>query len=81
MKQLAAIVYFILHRHFYTPSIDDLRNDIKRVEDLTETAMTLSEFIEKKGDRAWVDSLLQDVGPWMMIQLADLANLMETLRK
>lgn len=43
--------------------------------------MTLSEFVEKKGDQNWVDPLLEEVGPWLMIQLADLANLMETLRK
>jgi hypothetical protein len=48
---------------------------------LEETALTLSEFIEKRGDQHWVDPLIEDVGPWMMVQLADLADLMETLRK
>lgn len=75
------MIYFILHRRFRPPSIEDLRKDIKRVEDLTETAMTLPEFIEKKGDQIWVDPLIEEAGPWLLIQLADLANLMETWRK
>ena len=43
--------------------------------------MTLSEFIKKKDDQSWVDPLIEEVGPWLLIQLADLANLRETLRK
>ena len=75
------MIYFILHRRIHAPTIDDLREDIKRTEDLESTALTLSEFIEKKGDQNWVDPLIEDLGPWLMVQLADLANLMETSRK
>jgi len=81
ITKFAAIVYLILHRRICAPSIEDLRIDIKRIEDSTETAMTLSELIEKKGNQNWFNPLLEDVGPWLMVQLADLANLMETLRK
>jgi hypothetical protein len=80
-EQLAAVVYFILQRHIHAPTIADLEIDVKRTERLEETALTLSEFIEKRGDQHWVDPLIEDVGPWMMVQLADLADLMETLRK
>ena len=52
-----------------------------RIEDATKTAMTLSEFVEKRGDEAWVNSLIEQLGPWMFIQLADTANTMEVLRK
>ena len=58
-----------------------MREDIKRVEDMTATSVTITEFIEKKGDQNWVDPLIEEVGPWAMIQLADMANFMETLRK
>jgi hypothetical protein len=41
----------------------------------------LAEFIEKEGDQRWVDPLIERVGPWLLVQLSDLANLMEVLRK
>ncbi len=71
----------MIRRRLKAPSIEDIRKDLKRVEDMTETAMTLSEFIEKNGDQRWADSLINDLGPWLMIQLADLADIMETVRK
>jgi hypothetical protein len=74
-------MYFIFRRRFSPPKIEDLRGDLIRVESMEQTAMNLSEFIEKRGEEVWVDPLIEDVGPWLMVQLADLANLMETVRK
>lgn len=52
-----------------------------RVEDAAETAMTLSEFVVKRGDDTWVHPLIEQLGPWTLIQLADTADTMEVLRK
>ena len=41
----------------------------------------MTEFVEKEGDENWADELLQSVGPWLMIQLADLANFFESVLK
>lgn len=70
-----------MHRKVHPPNIEDLRRDIIRTEDINETALTLAEFIEKEGDQRWVDPLIEQVGPWLLVQLSDLANLMEVLRK
>ena len=61
--------------------MDDLHEDIKHREDVNRTALSLTEFIEKEGDEKWADDLLEGLGPWLMIQLADFANLFETVRK
>ena len=79
--KLAGAIYLIIHRKAYPPDIEDLRKDIIRTEDINETALTLAEFIEKEGDQRWVDPLIEQVGPWLLVQLGDLANLMEVLRK
>jgi hypothetical protein len=71
----------IVHRKVHPPNIEDLRRDIIRTEDINKTALTLAEFIEKEGDQRWVDPLIEQVGPWLLVQLSDLANLMEVLRK
>lgn len=78
---LIGIVYLIAHRKIHEPTLNDLRKDIIRTEDRNQTALSVTEFIEKEGDEGWVDELIRVVGPWMMVQLADLANLMEIVRK
>jgi hypothetical protein len=40
----------------------------------------LNEFIEKRGDEKWADDIVEVVGPWLMIQLSDMANFFETVR-
>jgi len=61
-------------------SIEDLRQDIRRSQDQHETARSLSEFIEKTGDEQWGDEIMKALGPWLMIQLADMANFFEAVR-
>lgn len=75
------IVYLIVNRRLNPPTIEDLKAEIRRTESKTTTALNLAEYIEKKGDKQWVDPLIDEVGPWAMIQLADLANLVEVLQK
>ncbi len=45
------------------------------------TALSLTEYIVKMGDEKWADSLLEGLGPWAMIQLTDMANMFESVRK
>jgi hypothetical protein len=71
----------LIQRKIAAPNIEDLRADIKRTEDVTETALSLSEFIQKKGDTEWIDPLIETLGPWALVQLSDLASLMEVIRK
>jgi hypothetical protein len=52
-----------------------------RTEDATKTAMTLTEFTVKRGDEAWVNPLIEQLGPWVYIQLADMANFREVIQK
>ena len=80
-EQLSAIIYLVAQRHFHSPTLEDLREDVKRTEDVHETALTLTEFIEKKGDEMWADELLEGLGPWLMIQLSDMAAFFEVMRK
>jgi hypothetical protein len=80
-NKLSAIIYLVAHRHFHDVTLEDLRQDVKRTEDVHQTALTLTEFIEKRGDELWADELLEGLGPWLMVQLCDLAAFFEVLRK
>ncbi|KAF2853539.1 hypothetical protein T440DRAFT_505843 [Plenodomus tracheiphilus IPT5] len=74
------LVYIVAERRIHGVSIEDMREDIKHTEDQRQPALSITEFIEKKGDEHWADDILQDLGPWLMIQLADAANFFETTR-
>ena len=45
------------------------------------TALTLMEQIEKRGQHGWIEPLVEDMGAWMLLQLGDVANLLEVVLK
>ncbi|KAL1648199.1 hypothetical protein SLS61_007071 [Didymella pomorum] len=77
---LAAFAYLVIERRVHGNTIEDLREDIKHREDQRTTALSLTELIVKEGDENWSDDLLEGLGPWLMVQLADLANFFESMR-
>ncbi|KAH7086267.1 hypothetical protein FB567DRAFT_444293 [Paraphoma chrysanthemicola] len=77
---MSAILYLVVERRVHGNTLEDLRQDIKHREDKQQTALSLNEFIEKRGDEKWADEIVQVVGPWLMIQLSDMANFFESVR-
>lgn len=71
----------MIERREHGNTIEDLREDILHREDQRTTALSLTELIVKEGDENWSDDLVNELGPWFMIQLADLGNFFESLRK
>ena len=61
--------------------MEDLRSDVERSEDNTKTAQSLTQLIERYGARGWVDALLENFGPALMLQLEDTANFLERVEK
>ena len=80
-RQCLALIGQVLRRRFEKPSVEKLRQNIMRTEDSLTTALTLTEQIEKRGAQSWVDPLIEDMGEWLLIQLGDMANLLEVLLK
>jgi hypothetical protein len=70
----------VAERRIHGNTLEDLRKDIIRREDTQQTALSLNEFIEKRGDDKWADEIVEAVGPWLMVQLSDMANLFESVR-
>lgn len=71
----------MIERRAHGNTIEDLREDIKHREDQRVTALSLTELIVKEGDESWSEDLLDGLGPWFMVQLADLGNFFESMRK
>ena len=78
---LSAIVYLVVERRVHGNTLKDLRDDVIRSETRQNTALSVSELIIKEGDEKWSDELLEGLGPWLMMNLADMADFFETVRK
>lgn len=74
-------MWLVLRRHFYPPTVEDLRENIKRSEDVEQTATNLTQLIEQHGSRGWVDALIKELGPRSLLALADTADTLEIMRK
>ena len=43
--------------------------------------MNLTQLIEQRGSYKWLAVIEEDLGPWVLQQLEDLANVLEVWRK
>ena len=75
------MVIQVLRRRLHPSTVDGVRKDLARTEDSVLTALTIGELIEKNGEHRWIEPLIEEMGPWLMIQLADLSNLLEVILK
>lgn len=74
-------MWLVLRRHLYPPTTEDLRENIKRSEDVEQTATNLTQLIEQHGSRGWVDALIKELGPRSLVALTDMADTLEIMRK
>ena len=71
------IIYIVLKNRFYPSSVQSLRGSMQRAQDSRSTAYRFSELIDKHGRSNWIEPLLADLGPYIQLQLGDLANMLE----
>jgi hypothetical protein len=81
MTYILVVLCTILKARYYPPTIPDLREKLERSEDAERTAQDFIEQIEQHGAHGWVDPLIEKVGPTIQLQLEDLANFTEILKK
>ena len=79
--QLLVIIAQVIRRRFNVPTVESLRGNAMRTEDSMVTALTLMEQIDKRGAHGWIEPLVENMGDWMLIQLADMASLLEVVLK
>lgn len=80
-NQVLVTIWLVVCRRLYPPTLDDLREDIKRSEDVEQTAANFTQLIEQHGSRGWVDAVIADLGPRALVQLTDAADSLEIMRK
>ena len=75
------MVFLVLKRRYRPPTFEGLRGDIKRSEDTEQTALSLTQLIEQHGSHGWLNALTERLGPRSMLQLEDMADALEIMRK
>ena len=74
-------MWLVLWRRLYPPAIEDLRESIKKSEDVDRTATSITQLIEQHGSRGWMDALIEKMGPRSLLALTDMADTLEIMRK
>jgi len=75
------VLYLVVRRRIFPPTIEDYRETLKRSEDVDVMALNLSQLIEQRGARGWVDPLMERLGPKMLLKLEDFTDTLEIMEK
>jgi len=65
--------------YYYPTSLKELREGIERSIDRGATAFKVGELMDKHGSNDWLGPLLDELGPFIQVQIADLTNLLEAV--
>ena len=76
----AYVLYHVLSNRSWSHSVQQVQAAAKRALDRESTAFQIGELIDRHGSEDWLDPLIQEVGPFVQLQLGDMANLLEVLQ-
>ena len=54
---------------------------MQRALDRRSTASRFGELVDKHGRENWLEPLMEDLGPFIQLQLGDIANMLEVFDK
>lgn len=58
-----------------------MRESMRRGHDQSGEAYNFGELVDKHGRNHWIEPLLDDLGPFVQLQLNDVANILEVFSK
>ena len=70
-----------MRNRFFPDDVRSIRESTDRALDRSSKATDWGEMIEKYGREEWLEPVLDELGPYLQLQLGDLANLLEVLSK
>ncbi|KAI9884989.1 MAG: hypothetical protein M1823_003226 [Watsoniomyces obsoletus] len=75
----AYIIYMVIYNRYHPSSLESLQESIERNLERGSTAHRIGDLIDKHGREEWLGHLIENTGPFLQIQIGDLANLLEVL--
>ena len=79
--QYIYITYIVLRNRFAPTSVESLRESMQRALNSRDTASRFSELIDKHGRNDWLEPLMENLGPYIQLQVGDMANMLEVFEK
>jgi hypothetical protein len=73
------IIYTVLRNKYLPSSIESVRHSMKHGVDHEANAQAWGELVERHGRKDWIEPLLDEIGPYIQLQLGDLTDLLEVL--
>ncbi|KAL8921570.1 MAG: hypothetical protein Q9172_003969 [Xanthocarpia lactea] len=75
------VIYMTVKNRYFPSSVEALRASMHRAHDQRSKAYKLGELVDKYGQKHWLEPLLDELGPFVQLQLYDMANMLEVLEK
>lgn len=75
------VIYKVLKNRYYPASSATLQESMQRAHDRQSTAYKFGELVDRHGGDSWIEPLIDDLGPFVQLQLGDMANMLEVLTK
>lgn len=63
--------------YYYPRPLEELRKEIERTIDRSATAIKIGELMDRHGSDDWLGPLLDELGPYIQVQIVDLASFLE----
>ncbi|KAJ9629558.1 hypothetical protein H2203_001932 [Taxawa tesnikishii (nom. ined.)] len=71
--------YIVLENKYASKKVEDLRESYERAMDGNTRTFKFNELINRHGSDKWIDPLIEELGPIVQLQLADMADFLEIL--
>ena len=75
------IIYLVVKNRYYPTSVQSLKESVRRSADREGMASKLGELIDKHGRENWIEPLVDELGPYVQLQIGDIANMLEVFAK
>ena len=75
------IIYLVLANRYFPSSVKALRDSELRATEREGTTFQLGEMMRKYGKEGWIEPLVEEVGPYLQLQVGDIADMLEVFAK
>jgi hypothetical protein len=80
-SQYCYIIIIVLRSRYAPASVESLRDSVAKALDGRSTASKFGELIDKHGRNDWLEPVMEHLGPFIQLQLNDMANMLEVFSK
>lgn len=79
--QYAYVIFIVLKHRFYPSTIDSVRQSLDRSLNRGALSYRWGELVNRQARNQWLEPLLDEVAPYIQMQVGDLAAFLEVLEK